>query len=310
MDIFEASKVGDLARINYLINQGIDINSQDPSGNTPLMIACENNHLAIVQSFRNIPGINVNVQNTFMQSSALIKACQYNLSDDIVKELLQFPNIDINLGDVNNKTPLMHSIYESHYLITRLLIENPNIDVNRYTTRGNTALMIACEYDNINVVRLLLAHPDIDTNRIDYDDKSAIDYLTESRNTLIDIIQELVNRGAVAPPAYPAPPVAGARAPEPFIDIPDGVDARLRFRKLQESAEFAKRFECKVCMTNSVNTRLNPCSHLLCSDCYARLPDPKTCPICRAQPVTDEPILYGGSNNYFNKLKKYNNKLK
>jgi len=167
MDIFEASKVGDLARINYLINQGIDINSKDPDGNTPLMIACVYKHLDIVKSFRNIPGINVNTQNVYMEETALILACQYNMGDDIVEELLQFPGIDINLGDSNNRTPLMHSIYENHSFIAKVLIQNPNIDVNKYTVRGYTALIIACEYDNQYVIKLLLAHPAIDINRVD-----------------------------------------------------------------------------------------------------------------------------------------------
>jgi len=47
-------------------------------------------------------------------------------------------------------------------------------------------------------------------------------------------------------------------------------------------------------MTNSVNIRLNPCGHLLCSDCYGRLADPKMCPTCRTTPVASEVIFYGG----------------
>ena len=58
-------------------------------------------------------------------------------------------------------------------------------------------------------------------------------------------------------------------------------------------------------MTKAVNTRLNPCGHLLCSNCYAELPD-KICPICRVTPVTNQPIFYGG---YYNKFQKYYNKF-
>ena len=70
---------------------------------------------------------------------------------------------------------------------------------------------------------------------------------------------------------------------------------------------FTNRFKCSVCLTNAVNTRLNSCGHLLCSACFEQLSDPKKCPICRANINNGEPIFYGG---YYNKYKKYVNKLK
>jgi len=81
----------------------------------------------------------------------------------------------------------------------------------------------------------------------------------------------------------------------------------------EENNPFAHRLRCSTCMTNAVNSRLNPCGHLLCSDCFIRLPTqnqygvaiPKICPICRT-PVTEEPIFYGG---FYNKYQKYVNKL-
>jgi hypothetical protein len=69
---------------------------------------------------------------------------------------------------------------------------------------------------------------------------------------------------------------------------------------------FAQRFQCSVCIANAVNTRLNPCGHLLCSVCFALL-NPKRCPICRVDTVNGEPIFYGG---YYNKYQKYAKKLK
>jgi hypothetical protein len=75
----------------------------------------------------------------------------------------------------------------------------------------------------------------------------------------------------------------------------------------EASIPFVQRFQCSTCLTNAVNTRLNPCGHLLCSVCFAQL-NPKRCPICRVEPINDEPIFYGGG--YYNKLQKYMNKLK
>jgi hypothetical protein len=96
-------------------------------------------------------------------------------------------------------------------------------------------------------------------------------------------------------PALPAPPAPPARIPEVMPETSASLNL------------LANRLQCSVCLTNTVNTRLNPCGHLLCSTCYMQLPEPRRCPSCRASPVTDEPIFYGG---YYNKYQKYLNKLK
>jgi hypothetical protein len=57
---------------------------------------------------------------------------------------------------------------------------------------------------------------------------------------------------------------------------------------------FASRLQCMVCLTNAVNTRLNPCGHLLCSKCFVNLKVPKTCPSCRTPIQEGENIFYGG----------------
>lgn len=95
-------------------------------------------------------------------------------------------------------------------------------------------------------------------------------------------------------PVAAAEPVPAVRAAEVF---PIG----------EATIPFAQRLECGICMGNAVNTRLNPCGHLLCSRCFAIL-DPKRCPTCRVEPVIGEPIFYGGGG-YYNKYQKYVNKL-
>jgi hypothetical protein len=97
----------------------------------------------------------------------------------------------------------------------------------------------------------------------------------------------------------PAPVQVAQPAPVPVVRaaevLPEG----------EASIPFVQRFQCSICLTNAVNTRLNPCGHLLCSVCFSQL-NPKICPICRVEPVNEEPIFYGG---YYNKYQKYINKL-
>ena len=97
---------------------------------------------------------------------------------------------------------------------------------------------------------------------------------------------------------------APVQAPAPVAPAPVVRPAEL-FPAGEATIPFAQRLQCGICMENAVNTRLNPCGHLLCSRCFALL-DPKRCPTCRVEPVNDEPIFYGGS--YYNKYQKYINK--
>jgi hypothetical protein len=104
--------------------------------------------------------------------------------------------------------------------------------------------------------------------------------------------------GGLGPmPALPAPGGV-VRATEP---IPDGEAG-------EPTIPFVQRLRCVICMTNAVNTRLNPCGHLLCSQCFELLPHPKSCPLCRTVPVNSQPIFYGGG--YYKKYQKYTNKIK
>lgn len=48
------------------------------------------------------------------------------------------------------------------------------------------------------------------------------------------------------------------------------------------NAEEFEKFRCFVCMDKYVNTFINPCGHLICSECLVRA-NTATCPGCRAQ---------------------------
>jgi hypothetical protein len=100
---------------------------------------------------------------------------------------------------------------------------------------------------------------------------------------------------------------APVQAPVPIVPAPVVRPAEL-FPAGEATIPFAQRLQCGICLENAVNTRLNPCGHLLCSRCFALL-DPKRCPTCRVEPVNDEPIFYGGGVGYYNKYQKYVNKL-
>ena len=150
--------------------------------------------------------------------------------------------------------------------------------------------------EDIDAGIIALFNVQIDPNEYYLEEQTLVDgYMWNVTNIFKAPVQVPFIPYFMMPAAAPAPVV-----PEPVVRpaevLPQG----------EASIPFAQRFECSACLTNAVNTRLNPCGHLLCSECFARL-NPKRCPICRVEPVNDEPIFYGGG--YYNKYQKYVNKL-
>lgn len=206
----------------------------------------------------------------------------------IVSELLQVPNINVNAlstttnPSTNGRSAIVFSMMiktTSHREIMDLLLRHPTININLRNNDGTTILMFACLFNDLESVQKLIAS-NADVNLVDNNNKKAVDYTGN---------QEVINYLASLPVVVSPQPVRPAR--------------QLEVIPLNEQNNlFANRLQCNVCMEHAVNTRLNPCGHLVCSMCYTSLPEPKKCPTCRQQPVTDEPIFYGG---YYNKLQKY-----
>ena len=75
MDIFEASKSGNLEVVKVLLKSGADVNVKDNWGWTPLMWECSYGHLEVVK-FLLKNGADVNVKSNY-GSTPLVAACRY-----------------------------------------------------------------------------------------------------------------------------------------------------------------------------------------------------------------------------------------
>ena len=74
-----------------------------------------------------------------------------------------FPECDDFLLNIAKFEPLLiTACSRKHINIIRYLLNLPNLDVNIRNIFNNTPLMLACERGDIEVVKLLLSHPNID----------------------------------------------------------------------------------------------------------------------------------------------------
>jgi ankyrin repeat protein len=93
-----------------------------------------------------------------------------------VKKLLSFDQINPNILDNDNNTPLAITYYTDTYgksnklKIIKELIKHPKTNVNHQTNtfEGNTVLEWACKKGYTNIVKLLLNRKDIDTTKCRY----------------------------------------------------------------------------------------------------------------------------------------------
>ena len=97
----------DIDSVHKLIQAGVDVNVQDKSGMTALMIASQNGHLDLVQELIKA-GTNMNIQACFGDTAVICatKAKQVNC----LQKLIEL-GANVNIQDRNGQTALWHELF-------------------------------------------------------------------------------------------------------------------------------------------------------------------------------------------------------
>ena len=213
--------------LHFLFKKGVwNLNCLDDFGNTPLHIACLANHLDCVRFFTSEVGCDINAQNHSGKTPLLI-AFQKNFDDiyvlliakqpfeyllNVLAEMIskgQWPNLvriwstyrrdllaeedvwnpnrldkygntvlhtacsnyptylveglvelgcDVNFRNANGDTPLHIACKESKYYAVVYLISRPECDINCQNLTGNTPLHLACQLCTEDILQLILTH--------------------------------------------------------------------------------------------------------------------------------------------------------
>jgi len=116
----EASRVGDVAMLNYLLDQDVNTECRDESGRTVLL-------------------------RTAMTDS-----------DTVMKCLLDSGKVDIHARDRDGATAVALAVKYDRVSILKSLLQRDGIDVDAVDSRGMTPFLLAVETDNVPAVRELL----------------------------------------------------------------------------------------------------------------------------------------------------------
>ena len=116
----------------------------------------------------------------------LIKEIDKNKPDmDLVRDLFQYAVLDLTWQDDRGETALIWASLNGHKEIVRMLLERPEILVNLQNSGGQTALIWASRMGRTEIVQMLLERPEILVNLQDEWGWTALMYASDSGHTEI-----------------------------------------------------------------------------------------------------------------------------
>ena len=130
------------------------INLRDKHGQTPLSLAAEKGHEAVVKLLLITGQADVNSKNKHGRTPLWLAAEKGH--EAVVKQLLMTGQADVNSKDKNKQTPLLLAVEKGHEAVVRQLLMIGQADVNLEDKGGRTPLSFATEKENEAIVKLLL----------------------------------------------------------------------------------------------------------------------------------------------------------
>ncbi len=148
--------------VKALIKAGAIINSRDNNGNSPIIYASVSPNAKVVDLL-NKNGANVNDTNTLGETPLLIAATLGNT--ETIKTLIS-NGAKLNTVDTNSDTPLIKAVEQGNKESVELLLDL-GVDPNISNNNGYTPLHVAMNTNNLEIMELLLengANIDIKNN--------------------------------------------------------------------------------------------------------------------------------------------------
>jgi len=146
-----AAEEGHLATVRVLLMHGAGVDKSDKQGTTPLMKAVLNGHSGIVDLLLR-SGAGIEAQDK-QGRTPLLLAAAYNRP--AIATLLLEKRANPDPPDRQGPTPLMAAIYTDNNHIARILVDH-GADINKADKKGFTPLLVAVQKGNREILPFLL----------------------------------------------------------------------------------------------------------------------------------------------------------
>ena len=189
--LFLASECGNLRVVEVLLKAGADVCVTDDTGETCLMLAAgHNGHIETVRTLLCMPGVDVNTSDR-SGFTPLHRAIANKHSD--VVQLLIDAGADVNAQNRRGGTSLRCACEVGELDILQMLVE-AGVDVCAVDDQGNTCLIFAAHHGHTETVRYLVGLNKVDVNLRDFWGHTALHHARQKQHT--DVEQVLLKHGA------------------------------------------------------------------------------------------------------------------
>ena len=163
--LFFAAQQGHVEIVELLLAvRGVNVNFPTEYGTPPLIVAANYGWEKIVKLLLAAPRIDVNARKDD-GATALFIAAQFGHAG--IVDLLSRHGADVNLPLYQGTTPLVPAIKKGDNEVVRVLLQHPEIRVNQAIDNNITPLFVAAQHGRKDIVRALLrrgADPNLGSN--------------------------------------------------------------------------------------------------------------------------------------------------
>ena len=175
VDIWTAAQTGNIEAVNQHLADGVDVNSKNDIGRTPLDVAIAFKQSPIADLLRQHSG---KTRDELKAAESIVAAIRLGNIEAIKQHLDD--GTEVNAKDGTGRTPLHWASISGHKEAVELLIDN-GADVNAMRGGGGTPLSYAASWGHEEIVELLIANG-ADVNVKDAFSETPLDVATHPDN--------------------------------------------------------------------------------------------------------------------------------